>query len=182
VSLIQSNAAGFGSLLVEPSTGVFLHNRGIGFSLTPGHPAELGPGRRPPHTLSPALVTSADGSTLRMVVGTEGGDTQPQVLLQLLARTLLHGQSAGDAMAAPRFVLGPAEGSTGFDVWRARGRVRVEVEHTAPSSWPEGLAARGHVVEPTSRVGLAHLIEVGADRMLAGASEPRVLTGSASGY
>jgi gamma-glutamyltranspeptidase/glutathione hydrolase len=60
VSLIQSNAAGFGAHIVEPTTGIFLQNRGIGFSLQPGHPAEYGPGRRPPHTLSPALVTTTD--------------------------------------------------------------------------------------------------------------------------
>src|SRR5690606_7657428 len=57
VTLIQSNAADFGAHLVEPNTGTFLHNRGLGFNLVPGHPAELAPGRRPPHTLSPALVT-----------------------------------------------------------------------------------------------------------------------------
>ena len=90
VSLIQSNASGFGSHLFEPSTRINLHNRGLGFSLEPGHPAEYGPGRRPPHTLSPALVTRPDGS-LRAVLGTMGGDSQPQVVLQLLARLLARG-------------------------------------------------------------------------------------------
>ncbi|MCI3948262.1 MAG: Gamma-glutamyltransferase, partial [Acidimicrobiales bacterium] len=83
VSLIQSNAAGWGCHVVVPGVRVFLHNRGIGFSLVPGHPAEYGPGRRPPSTLSPALVTRPDGS-LHTVLGTMGGDSQPQVLLQLL--------------------------------------------------------------------------------------------------
>src|SRR6476619_6198308 len=103
VSLIQSNAAGFGARIAEPSTGIFLQNRGIGFSLEPGHPAEYGPRRRPPHTLSPALVTSLDGSSLEMVVGTMGGDSQPQVLLQLLARMLGHREGVGDAIAAGRW-------------------------------------------------------------------------------
>ncbi|WP_051815375.1 gamma-glutamyltransferase, partial [Glycomyces tenuis] len=62
VSYIQSNAAGFGTRLFEPRTGIGLQNRGTGFNLTPGHPAELAPGRRPPHTLVPALVTRPDGS------------------------------------------------------------------------------------------------------------------------
>src|SRR5262249_54532716 len=79
VSLIQSNASGFGSHLFEPSTGINLHNRGIGFSLEPGHPAEYGPGRRPPHTLCPALVTHAPG-TLAAVLGTQGADGQPHHL------------------------------------------------------------------------------------------------------
>ena len=48
VSLTQSNALDFGSHLIEPTTGVFLHNRGVGFSLVAGHPAEIAPGRRPP--------------------------------------------------------------------------------------------------------------------------------------
>src|SRR5437763_1196037 len=68
VSLIQSNAAGFGSMLAEPTTGIFLQNRGIGFSVEPGHPAAYGPRRRPPHTLSPALVTTDEGA-LDMVIG-----------------------------------------------------------------------------------------------------------------
>ncbi len=104
VSLIQSNAAGFGSHLFEPGTGINLHNRGIGFSLVPGHPAEYGPGRRPPHTLSPALVTRPDGE-LHAVLGTQGGDGQPQILLQVLARLLHADQSPGRAIASRRWVL-----------------------------------------------------------------------------
>src|SRR4051794_7162148 len=92
VSLIQSNAAGFGARIAEPTSGIFLQNRGIGFSLEPGHPAEYGPRGRPPHTLSPALVTR-DGGALDMVIGTMGGDTQPQILLQLLTR--LRARSVG---------------------------------------------------------------------------------------
>ena len=84
VSLIQSNASGWGAHIVEPATRIFLQDRGIGFSLEPGHPAEYGPRRRPPHTLSPALVTTAAGD-LRIVLGTMGGDSQPQIVLQLLA-------------------------------------------------------------------------------------------------
>ncbi|MEJ7583922.1 MAG: gamma-glutamyltransferase [Acidimicrobiales bacterium] len=61
VSLIQSNASGFGCHVAVPGTGVLLHNRGVGFNLAPGHPAEYGPRRRPPHPL-PALVTGLDGS------------------------------------------------------------------------------------------------------------------------
>ncbi len=111
VSLIQSNASGWGCHLVVPGTGIFLHDRGIGFRLEPGHPAELAPGRRPPHTLSPALVTSPDGS-LTAVLGTMGGDIQPQVVLQLLARLLHSGHSPGRAVRAPRWALGAGGFST----------------------------------------------------------------------
>ena len=74
------------------------------FNLVPGHPAEYGPGRRPPHTLSPALVTHPSGA-LDMVIGTMGGDTQPQILLQLLARLLLNRDSPARAVAAGTRIL-----------------------------------------------------------------------------
>src|SRR5690606_18242667 len=113
VSLIQSNAGGFGSGLVLEEEEVFLHNRGLGFSLQPDHPAAFGPGRRPPHTLSPLLVTTPDG-TLDTVLGTMGGDSQPQILLQLLCRLLRHGQDPATALAAGRWALAGDQGPDGF--------------------------------------------------------------------
>jgi gamma-glutamyltranspeptidase/glutathione hydrolase len=181
VSLIQSNAAGFGSNLAEPATGIFLHNRGIGFNLIPGHPAEYGPGRRPPHTLSPALVTHPDG-TLRMVIGTMGGDSQPQVLLQLLARLLHGGESVGDAIAAPRWALSALGGPGGFNTWDDRGRVGVALEPGAPASWDIGLSQRGHdVTVAAGNYGHAHAIACHVDH-LEGASDPRALAGAAAGF
>ena len=123
VSLIQSNAAGFGSGLVEPNTGINLHNRGLGFNLREGHPAEFRAGRRPPHTLCPAMAT-ADGA-LRAVFGTMGGDAQPQILLQLAARLFHYGQSPAAAINAGRWALrGPAPGSTRGPVAGADGHGR----------------------------------------------------------
>lgn len=181
VSLIQSNASGWGAHLVVPGVGVFLQDRGIGFSLVPGHPAEYGPGRRPPHTLAPALLTRPDGR-LRAVLGTMGGDSQPQVLLQLLARLLQVGASPGRAVAAPRWTL--AGGTGGFSTWDDPGTVRLEVEAHAPAGWWTGLTDRGHdVVEVPawSRSGHAHAISV-EDDCLAGASDPRPRTGAALGW
>jgi gamma-glutamyltranspeptidase/glutathione hydrolase len=184
VSLIQSNAAGFGCGLVVPGVRIFLQNRGIGFSLEPGHPAEYGPGRRPPHTLSPALVTRPDG-TLDRVIGTMGGDSQPQVLLQLLARQLHSRQSAGRSIAAGRWALAHADGGAAFDTWRARGRVVVRVEGQAPAGWDDGLRERGHAVERAAAFdhgfGHAHVIVNEGDR-LAGAADPRALVSAAAGY
>src|ERR1700761_8857231 len=91
---LLSTAAGFGSHLVLGDHAIFLHNRGMGFSLQDGHPAEYGPGRRPPHTLSPLAVTDGDGA-LDAVLGTMGGDAQPQIVLQMLARTLIAGEAPG---------------------------------------------------------------------------------------
>ena len=181
VSLIQSNASGYGVGIAEPSTGIFLHNRGLGFSLEPGHPAEYGAGRRPPHTLSPALVTRGDA--LAMVIGTMGGDTQPQILLQLLTRTLHNGADAGDAIAAPRWALSESAAGGGFSTWSGRGAgVRVALEESAPAAWAPGLAGRGHDVEVTpGNYGHAHVIAVRDDH-LEGASDPRALSGEAASY
>jgi gamma-glutamyltranspeptidase/glutathione hydrolase len=172
VSLIQSNASGFGSWLAEPNTGINLHNRGLGFSLQAGHPAELGPGRRPPHTLSPALATR--DRDVVAVFGTMGGDAQPQILLQLAARLFLHGHSPASAIAAPRWALQGPE--TGFDIWAAPGAQPVELEHHAPRSWIDGLATRGHAVTslPADRsIGHAQAIVFGDDGVLAGAADLR---------
>ncbi len=186
VSLIQSNAAGFGSRIVEPTTGVFLQNRGIGFSLQKGHPAEYGPGRRPPSTLSPALLTHPNGG-LAAVLGTMGGDSQPQILLQLLTRLLINGESVGQAVSAPRWVLSEPGGRPTFYTWSRRGTVGVHLETGAPSGWCSGLADRGHRVEPAGAVGWngyghAHVIRVGEDGVLEGASDPRSLAGAAAGW
>jgi gamma-glutamyltranspeptidase/glutathione hydrolase len=181
VSLIQSNASGFGSWLVEPNTGINLHNRGMGFSLSTGHRAELGPGRRPPHTLSPALATRTDG-TLAAVFGTMGGDAQPQILLQVATRLFAHEESPGPAIAAARWALrGP---STGFDTWEG-ATPTVVIEGHAPAAWDEGLNARGHRVERIppfdAAVGHAHAIVVERAEMLAGAADPRTRVGACAG-
>jgi gamma-glutamyltranspeptidase / glutathione hydrolase len=182
VSLIQSNAAGFGSWLVEPSTGINLHNRGLGFSLRAGHPSELAPGKRPPHTLSPALATNDDG-TLAAVLGTMGGDAQPQILLQLAARLFLHEQSPAVAINAGRWILdGPV---TGFDTWSSEGGPHVLLEGHVPAVWRDELERRGHEVRTgpafDSDFGHAHAIVVGADGMLTGAADPRTRVGSVAG-
>jgi gamma-glutamyltranspeptidase / glutathione hydrolase len=196
VTLIQSNASAWGARVVEPRTGVFLHNRGIGFSLADGHPARFVPGRRPPHTLAPALVTRSDG-TLHSVLGTMGGDAQPQIVLQLLARLLRHDQSPGRAVRAGRWVLGAggtggvgqARGGGehgGFDLWEAGGPGHVGVEIHAPEGWDAGLVGRGHEVrrstlEVDHGFGHAQVIQV-VDGVLAGVADPRALDGAATGY
>ncbi|MCU0267532.1 MAG: gamma-glutamyltransferase [Acidimicrobiales bacterium] len=182
VSLIQSNAADFGAHVAEPATGVLLHNRGIGFDLEPGHPAEYGPGRRPPSTLSPALVTGVDGS-LRAVLGTMGGDVQPQIVLQLVARLLVAGEAPGRVVSAPRWGLRAAP-DRGFDLWSHAAQLQVAVEADAPDGWFEGLTSRGHDLVRAPRadhaMGHAHCIEV-RDGVLGGGSDPRAGSGAALG-
>jgi len=187
VSLTQSNALDFGSHLVEPATGIFLHNRGVGFSLVEGHPAEVGPGRRPPHTLSPMLVTGLDGA-LTHLVGAMGGDAQPQIIGQLLARLLRSTQDPATAITAARLVLdAPAPGP--FRLWWGDD-LGVLVEADAPPGWRAGLETRGHHVRPISAfdpvaVGCAQIIAVERDKSgghrLVGASDPRNPDGGAVG-
>jgi gamma-glutamyltranspeptidase/glutathione hydrolase len=183
VSLIQSNASNFGSWLVEPNTGINLHNRGIGFSIEAGHPAEIAPGRRPPHTLTPALATHPDGS-LSSVFGTMGGDGQPQILLQIAARLFHHEQSPAVAVDAGRWVLqGPV---TGFDTWTTTGGPHLLVEGHAPADWHQALSDRGHDVQVAppfdSTFGHAHAIVVdAATGMLVGAADARARVGSVAG-
>ncbi|MCU1360516.1 MAG: putative gamma-glutamyltranspeptidase [Ilumatobacteraceae bacterium] len=183
VSLIQSNASNFGSWLVEPNTGINLHNRGMGFSVQAGHPAEVAPGRRPPHTLTPAIASHPDGR-LASVFGTMGGDAQPQILLQLAARLFHHEQSPAVAIDAGRWVLnGPV---TGFDTWTTAAGPHVLVEGQAPAGWRDHLTARGHEVQVIasfdSAFGHAHAIVVDERTgMLVGAADPRTRIGTVAG-
>ncbi|HET9691382.1 MAG TPA: gamma-glutamyltransferase [Acidimicrobiales bacterium] len=185
VALVQSNASGFGAHIAVPEVGVWLHDRGIGFSLDPASPAAMAPGRRPPHTLSPLVATGPDGA-LRLVAGTMGGDAQPQILLQVAARALLAGVDPADAVAAGRVQLTsatPGGSHAGFDTWDGDGRVRVAVEGHCPPGWADALAALGHdvVVEPawSGGFGHAHAVTVGpGGATVAGGSDPRALTGA----
>lgn len=180
VSLIQSNASGFGSWLVEPTTGINLHNRGLGFNLIEGHPAELAPGRRPPHTLCPAMATR-DGE-LAAVFGTMGGDAQPQIVLQLAARLFANGASAAEAVNAPRWAWrGPV---TGFDTWTGDRPPTLMLEGHSPAPWRTGLLERGHdlAMAPSfdSGFGHAHAIVVEPTGSLAAAADPRARVGAAA--
>jgi len=178
VSLIQSNASGFGSHLVEPNTGINLHNRGIGFNLRADHTAEFRPGHRPPHTLSPALATR--NGRLVSVFGTEGGDAQPHILLQLATRLFHHGMSPKAAIDAGRFML--RSPVSGFDLWTSTVPPTVRVERRAPTGWADALAARGHPTELfDAGFGHAHVIVAEESGMFAGASDPRTVVGACHG-
>jgi gamma-glutamyltranspeptidase/glutathione hydrolase len=186
ISLTQSNALDFGAHMVAGETGVFLHNRGVGFNLEPGHGAEYGPGRRPSHTLSPALATRPDGS-LAQVIGTMGGDVQPQIILQLLARLLHAGEDPATAISAAR-VVPEAPGAPPFRLWQAPAQSLL-MECNAPATWLDGLESRGHQVRVVGAfnpvdVGCSQIISVdtvAGDLTLTGASDPRSPEGVALG-
>jgi gamma-glutamyltranspeptidase len=105
VTLIQSVFESFGSGLLDPGTGLVLHNRGSSFSLDPAHPARIGPGIRPPHTLCPTIATT---SRTVLALGCQGGRNQPWILAQVAADALDSSDLPG-VLARPRWVLdGPA--------------------------------------------------------------------------
>jgi gamma-glutamyltranspeptidase/glutathione hydrolase len=106
VSLIQSCFHAFGSCVLDPVTGVLLHNRGASFSLDPGAPNRLAPGTRPPHTLMPVLVRG-DGGFVG-AHGAMGGRAQPQIHTHL-ALNLTLGFEVTRAVARPRWVIGQME-------------------------------------------------------------------------
>jgi gamma-glutamyltranspeptidase / glutathione hydrolase len=99
ISAIQSNYMGFGAGVSIRGTGINLNNRGCYFTLDPEHPNVLAPGKRTFHTL---MATIASGPRT-VLLGSMGGDVQPQVNVQVLARHLDRGMSLQGAIAAPRF-------------------------------------------------------------------------------
>ncbi|MGD9676437.1 MAG: gamma-glutamyltransferase family protein [Candidatus Bipolaricaulia bacterium] len=98
-SLIQSVFRGFGSGITVDDLGFVMQDRGALFSLDPEHPNALRPGKRPFHTIIPAMVTRAGRPLFSF--GVMGGDMQPQGQVQVLLNLLVHGmdpQEAGDAL------------------------------------------------------------------------------------
>lgn len=172
VSLMQSNFHGIGSGVSAGITGVWLHSRGAGFSLEPGHPNELAPGKRPAHTLAPSLWTR-DGD-LTMLLGSRGGDLQPQLVAQLAADLLYLGMDPVQAQAMPRWALdffGPGVASA------------PALEDTMPAAVIDGLAERGHDVAtvPAQRAwGPVSIIRMVGDGTHHAAADPRISTATAS--
>ncbi|MBU2666401.1 gamma-glutamyltransferase family protein [Actinoplanes bogorensis] len=101
VTLIQSVFESFGSGILEPSTGIVLHNRGASFRLDPAHPGHIAPGARPPHTLCPTMATTPDGV---IALGCQGGRSQPWILAQVAADALT-AADPGALVARPRWII-----------------------------------------------------------------------------
>ena len=162
VSWIQSLFAGFGSGLLEPETGVVLHNRGALFNLEPGHPNVIAPGKRPYHTLTPMMALNGDGS-FAFTLGTPGGDSQPQSLLQIVNNLVHFGMTPQAAIEAPRF--------------RSYNGLRVAFEDRFTAAVLARLGDLGHEVEVvqgwTATFGGAQMIIRDRDGTLTAASDPR---------
>ncbi|WP_265111875.1 gamma-glutamyltransferase family protein [Halosolutus halophilus] len=156
VSYINSRFAGFGSGLVAGETGIALQNRGASFSLDPAHPNSLEPGKRPFHTLVPAIAKLDEDDW--MAFGVMGGYMQPQGHVQVLSNIVDYGMDPQAALDAPR--------------WRYREDGTLGVEERLPNA--AKLARRGHDVSvlPPVMFGGAQLVRRRGDT-LAGATEPR---------
>lgn len=171
VSIIQSNYRGTGSPFGAERSGFLLQDRGLGFGLTPGHPNELGPGKRPLHTLSPTLWT--EEGQARWLLGTRGGAVQPQLIAQVGARAILGSAKLESAQAAPRWTV------TDFGPGASPAPI---FEPGVDSAVLSGLEERGHRVTvssgPQPGWGPVSIIRLdGSDR--GAAPDPRVDTTAA---
>ncbi len=135
VSYIQSNFAGFGSGVVVPGTGISLQNRGIGFTLAEGHVNQVGPRKRPFHTIIPAFMTR--GSEPVMGFGVMGGFMQAQGHTQMALRYVDHQQNPQAMIDAPR--------------WRVENGPVVNIEESMPAAAVDALRGLGHNVVVADR-------------------------------
>ena len=128
LSFIQSNYKGFGSGVVVPGTGISLQNRGAGFSLKPGHPNQVGPRKRPFHTIIPGFLTR--GGQPVMSFGVMGGNMQAQGHIQMVLRLVDYNQNPQACSDAGR--------------WIVNEDYSVSVEDAVSAAVKEELVRRGH--------------------------------------
>jgi gamma-glutamyltranspeptidase / glutathione hydrolase len=136
ISMVNSNYQGFGTGLVPENCGFTLQNRGFGFNFHPNHPNCVGPGKRPCHTILPALLTHADTNELYATLSNMGGNMQPQGHTQLTVGMLAGGLDPQAAIDFPRFCIldGTQDG-------------KVYMEDGIDESVLQELIKRGHKME-----------------------------------
>jgi gamma-glutamyltranspeptidase/glutathione hydrolase len=158
VSYINSRFAGFGSGLVAGDTGIALQNRGASFSLDPDHPNRLEPGKRPFHTLVPAVAKFGEDDWAAF--GVMGGYMQPQGHVQVLSNIVDYDLPLQTALDRPRF--------------RYRENGQTGIEERLTDTVPTKLTRKGHDVSvlPPVLFGGAQIVR-NDDGTLSGATEPR---------
>lgn len=166
VSCIQSTYFEFGSGLVLPETGITWQNRGASFRLAADGWNALKPGRKPFHTLNPALARFDDGRV--MAYGTMGGEGQPQTQAALFSRYARFEAPLQEAVTRPRWLLGRTWGEESTS---------LKLESRFDPALVEALAAAGHQVEVlapfTGVMGHAGAIVRHPSGVLEGATDPR---------
>ncbi|MFO0801162.1 MAG: gamma-glutamyltransferase [Gemmataceae bacterium] len=179
VSLIQSNYFGFGSGLAPADLGFALQNRGCLFALDPEHPNRLEPGKRPFHTIIPAMATKNGKPWLTF--GVMGGDMQPQGHVQVLVNLLDFGMNVQQAGEAPRVEHVGHATPTGRPA--APGGGTVKAEYGVPEAVVAELIRRGHQVERvrTNGGGYQAILIDPTTGVLHGGTEARK-DGAAVGY
>jgi gamma-glutamyltranspeptidase/glutathione hydrolase len=175
VSLIQSNSLAFGSLEVVEGLGFALHNRGMWFELSEGHPNTYAPGKRPFHTIIPGFVTKDDQPY--MSFGLMGGDMQPQGHVQILMNLIDFGMNLQEAGDAPRIYHVGSFPRTGHvaDV----GELNLEAGY--PAETIRELMRRGHKVASAYGMYGGYQAIMRKGGVYYGASESRK-DGYAAGY
>ena len=173
VSYIQSLYWEFGSGCVLPATGILMQNRGASFSLDPKALNALGPGRRPFHTLNPALAELKGGRVI--AYGTMGGDGQPQSQAAVFTRHITFGQPLDKALDGPRWLLGRTWGST---------HTNLRLENRFDGNLIDRLMSAGHDVEVldeaySDTMGHAGAVILHPDGTLEGGHDPRADGGAA---
>jgi gamma-glutamyltranspeptidase / glutathione hydrolase len=132
VSLIQSNAALFGSGVVAEGTGFALQDRGAGFSLDSTSPNVIAGHKRPFHTIIPAFMAKGD---VRIAFGIMGGANQPQAHAQFVSNIADFGLNIQGALESARFSKYTVNGCD------------VEMEDRIPAPVRQALAGRGHEIQ-----------------------------------
>ncbi len=166
VSLIYSIFNTLGSGIATDKFGILFHNRGSGFNLTPGHPNEAGPGKRPMHTIIPAM-TRMNGK-IDMTFGVMGGQYQATGHAHVLSNMVDFGMDPQEAIDAPRVFPDP-DG--------------LRIEENLPDATRQALTNLGHTLHiPKEPLGGAQAIRIDHARgLLVGGSDPRK-DGIALGY
>ncbi len=166
VSCIQSTYFEYGSGIVLPGTGITWQNRGSSFRLVETGWNALKPGRKPFHTLNPAMARFDDGRV--MAYGTMGGEGQPQTQAAIFSRYARYGVPLREAITRPRWLLGKTWGDASTS---------LKIEDRFPSALYDQLIAAGHQVELldpfTATMGHAGAIVRHPSGVLEGATDPR---------
>lgn len=165
-SFIKSLYMGFGVGIVAKGTGVWLQNRGAGFSLQPGHRNCLAPGKRPYHTIIPGMALK-DGA-LWASFGVMGGFMQPQGHFQVISALVDDALNPQAALNRPRWMI--ENGDPGGSLL---------IEEGTPFKTMADLAERGHRIQPEAGLGRGNfgrgqIIRYDAETgVMHGGSEPR---------
>ena len=176
VSSIESIYFDFGSMMMGGDSGIIVQNRGSFFQLDPGKADRLEPGKRPFHTLMPAMMYDADGE-VELAFGTMGGEGQPQTQVAIVTRLVDFGYDVQQAIEAPRWLMGHTWGKT---------NKKLNLEGRIPQPIIEELQRRG---EPINNLkdwddNMGHAQALRVDRQSGfyeGGADPRG-DGAALGY